>query len=333
MSEIRQNMATKEWVIIASERSKRPNQFSSSKRRLTSDRPEWDSDCPFCPGNEEPELEILRVPREGDWQIRIVHNKYPALQSKGDRIRTFDGVHRRITGVGYHEVLIESPLHNTCPALETPEEVAMMMKIFQERGHTIAADDRIEHIIYFKNHGQMAGTSLVHPHTQLVALPIVPNDIRSRAEEARRYFDDTGICVHCAMLKDELSHELRIVVQGKFFVGIIPYAAFSPFHIWLIPREHRSNFLNVPDKELDDLGLVIHQLLRKLYIGLRDPDYNYVIRSAALDSREQEYLHWYVTIIPRVTRTAGFEVGSGMFINSSLPEESAAFLRAVETSK
>jgi len=329
MPELRQNIATKEWVIISAERSKRPKQFVSSSRKLTSERPEWDERCPFCPGNEEPELEVLRIPQNEPWQVRVVRNKYPALQRDGDRVQTFDRVKRHISGVGYHEVLVESRLHNTCPALESPEEIALMLKTFQLRGTEIAKDKRIEHIIYFKNHGKRAGTSLEHPHTQLVGLPIVPNDIRSRTEESRRYFDDTGRCVYCQMIEDELREKKRIVVEGKQFVAFVPYAAFSPFHIWVLPRYHRSNYLNVPSEELDSMSLILKNVFSKLYLGLRDPDYNYIIRSSALDNREQEYIHWYMTIIPRVTRAAGFELGSGMFINSSLPEESAAFLRKV----
>lgn len=329
MPELRQNIATKDWVIISAERSKRPNQFVSTSRELTSQRAKWDDECPFCPGNEEPELEIFRVPSNEPWQIRVLRNKYPALYREGERLRKFDGVYRHISGVGYHEVIIESRLHNTCPALESPEEISLMLEVFQQRGADIAKDSRIEHIIYFKNHGKKAGTSLVHPHTQLVGLPIVPNDIRSRSEEARRFFDDKGRCVYCQIIEDELQGMKRIIVEDEHFIAIIPYAAYSPFHIWVLPRKHRSNYLTVSRNEINNLGKVLKKVFGKLYYGLRDPDYNYVIRSAALDNREQEYLHWYMTIVPRVTRAAGFELGSGMFINSSLPEESAAFLREV----
>jgi UDPglucose--hexose-1-phosphate uridylyltransferase len=204
------------------------------------------------------------------------------------------------------------------------------LEAFKIRGREIAQDLRIEQIIYFKNHGDRAGTSLVHPHTQLIGLPIVPYNIRARAEEARRYFDDTGRCVLCHMLSDELKDGQRLVAKSKYFVAFIPYAALSPFHIWVLPRRHESNFLNATAHELADLGGLMRLALRKLYVGLRDPDYNYVIRSAPLHDLGTEYLHWYVTIVPRVTRSAGFELGSGMFINVALPESSAAFLQKVD---
>jgi UDPglucose--hexose-1-phosphate uridylyltransferase len=330
MPELRQNVATKEWVIIASERARRPEEFVQPARPLTEHRPPWEATCPFCPGNEELDLEVMRIPEQGPWQVRVVQNKYPALQREGERTRVFEGVRRCISGVGYHEVLVESPLHNTCPALETGVEVSLMLQAFKIRGREIAQDTRIQQILCFKNHGEQAGTSLVHPHTQLIALPIVPHSIRTRIEEARRYFDDTGRCAFCHMLADELKQVTRVVIESRFFVAFIPYAALSPFHIWILPRRHDSSFLNATSQELADLGEVLRRVLRKLYVGLRDPDYNYVIRSAPLHDPGIEYLHWYLTVIPRVTRSAGFELGSGMYINVALPGTSAAFLRAID---
>jgi UDPglucose--hexose-1-phosphate uridylyltransferase len=332
MPEIRQNMATKEWVIIAVERSRRLEEFEEYAEpclTLTEERPEWEPTCPFCPGHEEPDLEITRLPASGPWQVRVVCNKYPALSEAGERIRTFDGVHRQISGVGHHEVVVESPRHNTCAALDTPEHLTLTLETFQSRSHELAEDARIEQIVCFENHGERAGTSLSHPHAQIIALPVVPFNIRSRAEEARRYFDDTGQCVFCQMMCDELRDGSRIVAESDLFVAFILYAAFSPFHMWIMPRQHKPSFLNASAQELADLAGLLHRVLRKLYVSLRDPDYNYIVRSAPLRDPGHDYLHWYVTLIPRVTRSAGFELGSGMFINTTLPENSAAFLRNV----
>ena len=329
MSELRQNMATRDWVVVASARAKRPDDYASEKRELTGDRPERDPDCPFCPGNEEPALEIGRVPETGPWQVRVVRNKYPALTPAGEPVRTAEGVHRCISGVGYHEVVIESPRHNTCLALETPEDVALFLSVFQGRARTLADDARVEHVICFKNHGETAGTSLVHPHAQLVALPVVPHEIRVRAEEARRHFDDNGSCVFCDMLADEVEDGSRVIVESEHFVAFVPFAAPSPFRTWVLPRRHESSFLRATNAELADLAGVLRRVLKKIYVGLSDPDYNYVIRSASVQDQDQDYLHWYVSIIPRVARTAGFELGSGMYINPALPEANADFLRSV----
>jgi UDPglucose--hexose-1-phosphate uridylyltransferase len=330
MSEMRQNLATKEWVIIASERARRPEEFLEAGRELAECRPAWEKGCPFCPdasGGEE--HETLRIPEEGDWQIRILRNKYPALIDVGESKREFDGVHRSMAGIGYHEIVVESPLHNLSPALQTPEEIQRILQAYLIRGKEISKDMRIEEILFFKNHGNRAGTSLLHPHSQLIALPVVPYRTRQRAEEARRYSDDTGECVFCRMLKDEIKSQQRIISINKHFVAFILYAAFSPFHMWVLPRRHVSSFLDISSQEQVDLSLLMREVLRKLYIGLRDPDYNYAIRSAPLHDPGKDYLHWYITIIPRVTRSAGFEMGSGMFINTALPEDSAAWLRGV----
>jgi len=329
MPELRQNMATKDWVILAVERSERPEELAQPDRPLTEDRPEWEATCPFCPGNEERDLEILRRPPAGPWRTRVVRNKYPALQEHGERLLTFDGVHRQISGVGHHEVVIQSPQHNTCAALDSPTQVALVLETFKIRCRELAEDPRVEQIICFENHGQRAGTSLVHPHAQIIALPIGPFEIRSRTEEARRYFDDTARCVFCHMLSDELKVGTRIIAESEHFVAFVLYAAFSPFHTWIVPRRHEPSFLRASAHEMADLGDLLHRVLRKLYLGLRDPDYNYAIRTAPVRDPGYDYLHWYITLFPRITRTAGFEMGSGMFINSALPEDSAAFLRSV----
>ncbi len=331
MPELRQNMATKEWVIIATERARRPHDYIQPQQHsITEAQPSSDPTCPFCPGHEELDLEIERMPATSPWRTRVVANKYPALSREGEPIRTFDGVHRCIVGVGYHEILVEHPRHNTTLALMSPPEIEDVLQTFYSRGWEITQDARMEQIIYFKNHGDQAGASLKHPHSQIIALPVVPNDIRHRIEEARRYFDDSGECVYCVMLHDELEKGLRVVEVSEHFVAFVLYAAPSPFHLWIMPRQHTISFLFASKEERADLAKILRKVLRRLYLGLRDPSYNLVIRSAPAKEISKDYLHWYVTIIPRLSSTAGFEMGSGMFINPSLPEESAAFLREVE---
>ncbi len=327
MGELRQNMATKEWVIIASERAKRPHEFAMPAEFSRRHLPEWDESCPFCPGNEESDLEVLRLPQAGEWQVRVVRNRYPALAVEGDVERHFDGVHRNISGVGYHELLIHSRRHNACHATESPQQAGLAMEAFYQRGLTIAQDPRIVQLIYFQNHGISAGMSLPHPHGQLMALPIVPYELRIRGEEAMRHYDNIGRCVMCDMLHQELADQSRIVMETEHFVAFVPYAAYSPFHMWILPKRHQSSYLMSTETERADLGGVLHHVLAALHQGLNDPDYNYIIRSAPLRDGGGDYLHWYVTVVPRVSQAAGFELASGMFINTALPEESAAFLR------
>jgi len=331
MTELRQNMATKEWVIIANERAKRPDQYIADHSHATTEmQAEFDPDCPFCPGNEELDLGVEQLPPTGDWKTRVVYNKYPALSREGDPARTFDGVHRRISGVGHHEIMVEHPLHNKTLALMTPDEIKLVLETFYSRGWSIRRDSRIEQIVYFKNHGERAGASLKHPHSQIIGLPVVLTNIRHRIEEARRYFDDNGKCVFCTMMADELDKKERLVAVNDHFVAFILYAAPSPFHIWILPRQHSVSFLYSQPDEITALSEMLWLVLRKLYVGLHDPAYNLIIRSAPVKEISNDYLHWYVTIIPRLSRTAGFEMGSGMFINPALPEESAAFLSNIE---
>jgi UDPglucose--hexose-1-phosphate uridylyltransferase len=331
MAELRQNMATKDWVIISTERAKRPDAYvEKHKPVITETQLFFDPNCPFCPGNEEIDLEVTRTPDTSDWQTRVVKNKFPALSEQGVVSRTFDGVHRSISGVGYHEVVVEHPRHNTTLALMKPNAIKIFLQTLYWRGWEMQKDDRIEQVIYFKNHGPQAGASLRHPHSQIIGLPVVPNDIRRRIEEARRYFDDTGYCVYCTMMQDEIKNKARLVALSKHFVAFVLYAAPAPFHIWIIPRKHSVSFLYSQDDELFDLAMVIRDVLRRLYVGLRDPAYNLIIRTAPVKEISNDYLHWYVTIVPRLSRSAGFELGSGIFINPSIPEESAEFLRKIK---
>ncbi len=330
MNELRLNLVTQRWVIIASERAKRPNELISQTDTDPRHLPPWDADCPFCPGNEELDLEVARWPETGPWRVRVVRNRYPAVHEGDELVVRAHGAYRSLPAIGYHEILVETPLHNTCTALEPMEDFVHVLAMFQARGRAIAQDERMEQIIYFKNHGPRAGASLPHPHAQLIALPIVPADIRARNDQARRHYEKTGRCALCVMLEQERADDLRVIARGKHFTAFVLFAASSPFHTWIAPHRHGSHFTDISRDELEDLAAVLHRVLRKLYVGVNNPDFNYIIRSAPISQGVNDYLHWYVTIVPRVTRSAGFELGSDIFINPTIPEESAAFLRAVD---
>ena len=328
MAELRQNLATREWVIIASERARRPNAYAETPNRIrTHERSEHDLTCPFCPGNEELDLEVCRTPLVGPWATRVVRNKYPALALDGPLTRAFNGVERRITGIGYHEVLVEHPFHNATIALMTDEEVRALLEMSLQRGREIGADPRIEQIVFFKNHGERAGASLPHAHSQIIGLPIVPGDIRHRIEEARRFFDDTGRCVFCAMLEDELTSGERLIAMNDYYVAFMLYASSSPFHIWIMPRQHHASFLHIEPTSLMHLAPLLRDVLFRLYTHLNDPDYNMIIRSTPTKEPENGYFHWYIALVPRLSRSAGFELGSGVWINPSIPEQCAEYLR------
>ena len=338
MSELRQNLITRDWVIIATERATRPDQFAN-KKKWAAVVPPHRADCPFCVGNEEDgTLETCRLgdslrdsfaSRTG-WKVRAIRNKYPALSPTAEWMRISSGIHRTMAGIGFHEVIVEHPRHDLTTALLSVEEVENILLVYRQRYVEIRKNPHIETIIIFKNHGETAGTSLEHPHSQIAATPVVPSQFRSRIDEAIRYFDDTGECLFCRTLEDELAAGERVICESEHLVAFIPYAALSPFHTWIFPRRHSSSFDEITDAEITDLADTLKTVLAKLYYGLNNPDYNYNVRSVPIAQRATKYFHWYIAIIPRVTKQAGFELGSGMFINTALPEESAAFLRSIE---
>ncbi len=329
MPEIRQNIVTRQWVIIATERARRPDQFRSTDAPRK-DLPPHDAMCPFCPGNEGmTPAETYRFPQFGHWQVRTFPNKFAALSAEGDLIRHVDGVKRTISGVGVHEVIVESPAHNTSMALLTDAEVEKVIAAYLDRYHKVFTDRRVEAVTLFKNHGIAAGTSLFHPHSQLIGTPVIPTEVRERLERALRFYDENGSCIFCATLNDELKDQTRLVAENKHFVAFIPFAALSPFHLWIYPRRHTSSFGMITADEITSFARILRAVLRKLHFGLNDPDFNLVVRTAPRESNHIRYYHWYMSVVPRLSRAAGFELGSGMFINVSRPEDSAAFLRGV----
>jgi len=331
MSELRYNIVTREWVIIATERAKRPKDFlkAAKEKKIL---PEYKQDCPFCPGNESKTPgETLRLGDEKNWKVRSVYNLFGALSPKDKPQRENNGIYLSMHGFGNHEVIIEHPCHNTMIPLMSNEEVEDIIRAYKNRYVSMQDDEGIEAIIIFKNHGPSAGTSLEHPHSQLVATPIVPPQIRSRVSAAMGYFDSTGYCVFCKTLEEELKAKSRIVFETDKFVSFMPYASNVPFMTWIFPRRHVPSFSGISDGEIKDLAINLKSTLQKLYFGLDNPDFNYTIRSMPVKEGGTEYLHWYLSIIPRLTQPAGFELGSGMFINTALPEESAEFLRQVKS--
>jgi UDPglucose--hexose-1-phosphate uridylyltransferase len=330
MTELRLNAITRDWVIISTERAKRPDEFAKMQKE-TVVLPSYSPTCPFCLQNEHlTGVESYRLSDHRGWRVRAVVNKYPALSPMGKVVRTVEGINRSLSGVGFHEVIIEHPRHDLATALMEIEDVANIIKVYRQRYAEIRHDPRISTIILFKNHGKGAGTSLEHPHSQLAAAPIVPYQLRIRLQEAIRYFDDTGECIFCRTLKDEMMVGERVIVESEHFVAFIPYAALSPFHTWIFPRRHSSSFDEITEEEILDLAKTLKTVLAKLYYGVNNPDYNYTIRSIPTAEERTDYFHWYIAIVPRTSLQAGFELGSGMYINTALPEESASFLRSVE---
>ncbi len=326
MPELRYNVITRDWVIIATERAKRPDQFKRTVPRKA--MPVHDPKCPFCPGNEKmtPSATYM-VPMDGAWRVRVTPNKFAAVSREGERKRTVQGIKRTITGVGIHEVIVETPEHNRTTALLSDSDAETLIETYLNRFKAASDDPRVEQVTIFKNHGEAAGTSLEHPHSQLIATPVITTQLRDRLFSALDHFDEYGECIFCRVLDQELKEQIRIILETEHFVSYIPFADLTPFSLLIMPRRHMACFNEMNDAEAADLARILRRILLKLYRGLGDPDYNYVVRTAPTENMGVKYYHWYVSVIPRLTRMAGFEMGSGMFINVSLPEENASFLR------
>jgi UDPglucose--hexose-1-phosphate uridylyltransferase len=329
MSEMRQDPVTREWVIIARERARRPDDFARDQAKP--EIADFDSDCPFCPGNEAmTPPEVLSYPDDGGhgWRVRAFANKFAALTPEGSTVRREEkGLFLTMDGVGLHEVIVETPVHNK--ALASMDEVGVhtVLLAYQERYRAMSQMPHVALVIIFKNYGPSAGTSLQHPHSQILAAPVVPRHIRARQEVLVGYHDDTGRCLYSDLRAHELGSSRRAVMETDRFVVFHPFASRRPFETWILPKANQASFGDASEEDIRDLAYVLRAILLKLQRGLNDPDFNYVIDSAPRGDEKKDYYLWHMRIIPRLTEAAGFEIGSGIYINTALPEQTAQFMR------
>ncbi|NDJ86244.1 MAG: galactose-1-phosphate uridylyltransferase [Chloroflexi bacterium] len=333
-SEMRQNKLTGQWVIYASERGDRPTQFGDGENGDGNVLPPVDPNCPFCPGNEDqlPEI-ILELPAHGveKWQTRVVPNKYPMLTPAHDRERERRGMYVWMRGFGHHEVIIEHPRHDLDLADMPVDALETVIETYHRRYTQLIQQGSVPIVILFRNHGDQAGTSIKHPHSQLVAPGIVPQHIRRREDIAQQYYDTWGRGLMADILRHELEMQKRLVTENDTFVAFVPYAAEVPFEMWIVPRRQQAGFGEIAKSERAGLAKVLDDCLLRLRNALNNPDYNYVIHTSARYKAGEPHLHWYVQVRPRLVTPAGFEIGSGMLVNPSLPEDDAATLRGIAT--
>ncbi|MGE5302683.1 MAG: galactose-1-phosphate uridylyltransferase [Alphaproteobacteria bacterium] len=326
---LRQDPTTKEWVIFATERAKRPHDFV--KPATPREAPGWKTTCPFCPGNEAstpPESFVLPAGGSSSWSVRVVSNKFAALVPGGTTEHQEVGrIYREMKGTGAHEVIVESPEHNQTLARMPESQIVNVLRAYQRRYLALREEPWAKLILIFRNHGESAGTSLEHPHSQIIATPVVPKDIRRKYEVATTYYDDTGRCLYCDVLKEERALGERLIIDTDRFVVFHPFASKFPFETWIGPKRHQPSFGNLPEEDFPELAHVLKLTLESLHKALGEPDYNYVIHSAPVEDERKSYYLWHIQIIPRLTKVAGFELGSGMSINTALPEETAKFMR------
>lgn len=332
MSILRFDQTTSDWVIFAPSRARRPHEFRGAGP-LPAVNSNDKADCPFCPGNEAltpREIYVERASQDRSWLVRVIPNKFPALRVEEDDRRHDEGNGVRcMDGCGAHEIIIESPDHSRVLAEQPVEQIQRVLKAAQLRKQDLMRDPRFQMVTIFKNHGASAGTSMKHPHWQLIATPVVPRLLRSMQSVATDFFDLTGVSLYRVMLQDELSRGTRILTSNEHFVALMPYASHLPFETWIFPRRHEPSFAAVEAARLQPLAEVLKTVLLKLYRGLDNPDFNLTIDSAARGAEADQCFLWHIRIAPRLVTPAGFELGSGMSINPVLPEDATEYLRSV----
>lgn len=328
MPELRKDPVLGRWIIISKERRKRPTDFPIETFQGIG------GFCPLCPGNESftpPEVFAFRddnKTRNGPgWNVRVVPNKFPALVIEGDLAKEGVGLYDRMNGIGAHEVVIESPVHDESFTDFSTAQMALVFRAFQERIIDLEKDSRFKYVMVFKNHGRAAGASLEHSHSQLIALPILPRMIVSELAGAESYFKYKERCIFCDIIRQEVMQDERVVCQNDTFIAITPFAPRTPFEMWILPKRHTSSYYSISEKELHGLAEIFSEALQRLCACIPNVPYNFVLHTDPLRSGGIEYYHWHFEIVPKLTSIAGFEWGSGFYINPLPPEEAAEYLK------
>lgn len=329
MPELRKDPIIGRWIIISTERGKRPTDFIIDKNSVKG------GFCPLCPGNENttpPEVlsysnSASHLPNRPDWEIRVVPNKYPALVIEGDLNKEGEGLYDKMNGIGAHEVIIETPHHDETFTHLPPERMIKVFWAYRDRLIDLGKDPRFRYVMVFKNFGAAAGASLEHSHSQLIALPILPRMISSELEGSLSYYRYKERCVFCDIIRQEINQDIRVVAQNNLFVAIVPYAPRSPFEMWVLPKSHASSYLSMDDAHFKALSEIFSECMLRLDKCIPNVPYNFVLHGSPLRSQPLEHYHWHFEIMPKLTMVAGFEWGSGFYINPIPPEEAAKYLK------
>jgi len=336
MPELRKDPVIGRWVIIATERAKRPKDFKIDKKKVK------EGPCPFCKGHEDKtpdEVFALRSSRtksnEPGWDVRVVSSIAPLLATKGDLGRRGKGMYDVMDDVGAHEIIVETPKHIANIADLDEDQIAKVIDCYVERFLHLEKDQRFKYALMFKNYGRSAGGGdLEHSRSQLIATPVNPKRVKEELVGARKYYEYKERCVFCDIVKQELEQKKRVIVDIDGLVAIAPFASRFPFEVWILPKKHSCNFYDIKPEQRRDLAGMIKQVMSKLKIALDDPPYNYILHTAPFQRRKRGYwrtikddYHWHIEIMPRLTHVAGFEWGTGFYLNPTSPEEAAKILR------
>jgi UDPglucose--hexose-1-phosphate uridylyltransferase len=328
MPELRKDPIHGRWVIIATERGRRPSDFVIEQQKPAG------GFCPLCEGNEDktpPEVLAFRNngtrPNSPGWSLRVVPNKFPALRIEGDLGREGEGMYDKMNGIGAHEVVVETPLHQETLATLPVKGVEEVLWAYRERIIDLRRDKRLRYVLVFKNQGVAAGASLEHSHSQLIALPIIPRRVGEEIEGAKNYFQFKDRCLFCDIVRQELQQRSRVIVENSDFLSIAAFASRFPFETWILPKRHHSHFEYMEPFEYEQAAQILSDTLQRMNRVLGNPPYNFIIHTSSFSDADKEYYHWHFEIMPKLTKVAGFEWGTGFYINPTPPEEAANYLR------
>jgi len=324
VSQLRRDPITGRWIIVNTDKSMPPYKFHIDKHEKKGTK-----GCPFCPGNEKvTPPEIIAHRREGPpdspgWWIRVVPNKYPALTIEGVLNKEGIGVFDKMDGVGAHEVIIDSPDHFKELSDVDDKQAEEVIWAYLGRSKDLRRDPRFKYILIFRNYGKAAGASLEHPHSQLIALPIVPKRVNEEIKSASGYYNYKERCVFCDLIRQELEDKERVICENNDFLCFAPFVSRFPYEMWIIPKKHSADFSLLEKEKVRPLGVILRDSLHKLKVVLNDPPYNFIIHTSPINGHEREDYHWHIEIMPKLVTVAGFEWGSGFYINPVAPEEAS----------
>jgi len=329
MSELRRDPIGGRWVIVDDDHPSKPEDFEFEPQVYKG------GVCPFCYGNEEmtpPEVGVMRDPSGPanfpGWQVRVVPNKFPALEIEGELQRRGIGIYDMSNGIGAHEVLIETPYHRKDMPELLNSEIEKILQMYCQRTLDLKKDERFKYIMIFKNSGAAAGASLEHAHTQIVALPMIPKSVMEEIKGAHNYFDFRERCIFCDILRQEIQEQERVVFENQYFVAFCPFVSRFPFEIWTVPKKHSGYFCHIPQEEVQALAVILKETIAKVKNLFPGVPYNFIIHSSPVNTdTASEGYHWHIEFIPKLTRVAGFEWGSGFYVVPTPPELAAKYLR------
>ncbi|MFC1698518.1 galactose-1-phosphate uridylyltransferase [Candidatus Omnitrophota bacterium] len=331
MDQLRRDPIVSRWVIVFTENHRKPDQFEIDRQKIK------ERACPFCYGHEKMTPPEIQAHREASspadtpgWSTRVVPNKYPALKIDGKLNRQGLGVFDLSNGVGAHEIIIETADHEKDLADLMDHEVEKVIWAYRDRSVDLRGDKRFRYIMIFKNHGFSAGASLAHSHSQLIALPMIPKNVKEELHGSQAYYSHKERCIYCDMIAQEKQENKRLISENSRFLAFAPYGSRFPFEVWVLPKEHHSDFCHIRTEDVIELARILKEVLLRVKSTLNDPPYNFIIHTAPILQGERIDYHWHIEIMPKLVNIAGFEWGSGFYINPTAPEYAAKYLRAAK---